>query len=427
MTQTDTTPRPDEQQDKDEQRQALFRLLLFLVVGVIAAAAIGVVKALAVIGAVIVMIMLHELGHFLTAKWAGMKVTEYFLGFGPRLWSTRRGETEYGVKLFFLLGGYVKIIGMHNLDEVDPADESRTYRQKPFWRRLSVAVAGSTVHFILAFLLLFTLNSFVGVVKPDLQVGAISKLETGQSPAQEAGFQLGDRIVSVDGKKFETWDNLPPYIRERVGQRIDFVVERNGEQVTLSPVAIDRRKANIKGDQLETTKPTGFVGISPTTKVEKTNPITGIGRAAGDLGFYTKETVVALGKMVSADGLSAYGRQLTAGRGAVQPSEDDPRFLSPIGLGRLANSVANSGLRSVLFLLVAINVFVGIFNMIPLLPFDGGHVAIAVYERIRSRRNRPYHVDVAKLMPVTYMVFLVLMFVAVTSMYLDIVRPLSLE
>ena len=423
MTDQEIQPRSEE---KDEQRQALFRFLLVLVAGVFAATAFGIVKALAVIAAVILMIMLHELGHFLTAKWAGMKVTEYFLGFGPRLWSVRKGETEYGVKLFFLLGGYVKIVGMHNLEEVDPEDEPRTYRQKSFPRRLSVAIAGSTVHFILAFLLLWGLNSFVGVVEPDMKVGQISKLENGQSPAEEAGFELGDRIVSVDGKRFAKWDELPPYIKERPGQRIDFVVERDGREVTVSPVAVDRRNVKLKGDR-KYTEPVGFVGISPTTKVEKTDPFTGIGRSAKDLGFYTKETIGALGKMVSADGLSAYGRQLTAGRGAVAPSEDDPRFLSPIGLGRLANTVANSGLRSVLFLLVAINVFVGIFNMIPLLPFDGGHVAIAAYERIRSRRGRPYHVDVAKLMPITYMVFLLLMFVAVTSMYLDIVRPLSLE
>ena len=109
-----------------------------------------------VVIALIVMIMLHELGHFLTAKWSGMKVTEFFLGFGPRLWSVRKGETEYGVKAI-PAGGYVRIIGMSNLEEVDPADEPRTYRQQPFPRRLSVAVAGSTMHFIIAFVLLFVL------------------------------------------------------------------------------------------------------------------------------------------------------------------------------------------------------------------------------------------------------------------------------
>ena len=423
MTHT-LTPRTEEQ---DEQRQALFRLALVLLAGVFAAVAFGIAKAVAVIAAVILMIMLHELGHFLTAKWGGMKVTEYFLGFGPRLWSFRRGETEYGIKLFFLLGGYVKIVGMHNLEEVDPGDEPRTYRQQSFPRRLAVAVAGSTMHFILAFLLLWVLNSFVGLVEPEMRVGQISKLENGQSPAQEVGFRLGDRVVSVDGHRFEKWDQLPPYIKARPGQRITFLVERDGRLETLSATAVDRRKVKLRGGDLTYDKPVGFVGISPSTRVEKTNPVVGVGRAAGDLGYYTKETVAALGKMVSFEGMSAYGRQLTSGRGGARLSENDPRFLSPIGLGRLANTVANEGLRSVLFLLVAINVFVGIFNMIPLLPFDGGHVAIAVYERIRSTRERRYHVDVAKLMPITYMVFLVLMFVAVTSMYLDIVRPLSLE
>src|SRR5207302_1755928 len=133
---------------------------LIIGAGVLAAAATGVTKTLAVIIAIVVMIMLHELGHFATAKWADMKVTEYFLGFGPRLWSVRKGETEYGIKAI-PAGGYVKIIGMSNLEDVDPADEPRTYRQQPFWRRLSVAVAGSTMHFIIALLLLFTLVSFV--------------------------------------------------------------------------------------------------------------------------------------------------------------------------------------------------------------------------------------------------------------------------
>ncbi|HUS61132.1 MAG TPA: site-2 protease family protein, partial [Acidimicrobiales bacterium] len=132
-----------------ERRKGFTRLLIIIVALVAGSLYFGVVRTVAVIAAVILMIMLHELGHFATAKWSGMKVTEYFLGFGPRIWSVRKGETEYGIKAI-PAGGYVKIIGMNSLEEVDPADEPRTYRQQPYWQRLMVVCAGSTVHFIIA-------------------------------------------------------------------------------------------------------------------------------------------------------------------------------------------------------------------------------------------------------------------------------------
>src|SRR3712207_5048135 len=145
-------PEPRSRAAVDEQVQprtgSFVGLALILALFALAGIA-GGLNLLVIIAAIVVMIFLHELGHYLTAKWAGMKVTEFFIGFGPRIWSFRRGETEYGVKAI-PAGGYVKIIGMHNLEQVDPADEARTYRQQPFWRRLSVAVAGSTMHFIIA-------------------------------------------------------------------------------------------------------------------------------------------------------------------------------------------------------------------------------------------------------------------------------------
>ncbi|HYE76721.1 MAG TPA: site-2 protease family protein, partial [bacterium] len=199
----------------EDQRAALIRLALIVVGTAVAALVTGVVRTALVVLALIVMVVLHELGHFLTAKWAGMKVTEFFFGFGPRLWSVRRGETEYGVKAL-PLGGYCKIPGMTNLEKVDPSEEPRTYRQQPYWRRLSVAVAGSTVHFVLAFLLLYVMFAAVGVVDYDRelpQVGEISRLETGPSPAQRAGFRVGDRLVSYDGVPFRDFDGLRDHIR----------------------------------------------------------------------------------------------------------------------------------------------------------------------------------------------------------------------
>jgi membrane-associated protease RseP (regulator of RpoE activity) len=416
--------------DPSEQRSALIRLGLIVGAGILAAAVTGVTKTVAVVLAIVVMIMLHELGHFATAKWADMKVTEYFLGFGPRLWSIRRGETEYGVKAI-PAGGYVKIIGMSNLEEVAPEDEARTYREKPYWRRLSVAVAGSTVHFIFAFILLWLTFSTIGIQgqTPQLKVGELTLFKTGQSPAQQAGFKLGDKIVSVDGLHFKSWDDLPPYIQSHTDQKLTFVVERGGQQVTLTPTPVDRRTIEIQGgDPNKPTEPSGFIGIGPSFPILKYGPISSIGRAEGEFGSEVRQTVDALGSLVTFKGIRGYSSQFT-GPSNAPADPNAPRFLSPVGLVRVAGAVAHNGIRDVLRLLIAINIFVGIFNMVPLLPLDGGHVAIATYEKIRSlfRGGRAYHADVAKLMPLTYLVLLLLVGLGASSLYLDIVHPINLH
>jgi membrane-associated protease RseP (regulator of RpoE activity) len=420
---TDTTaPTPS------DARAALVRLVAVVAAAVLAAVLSGVTATVLVVFALIVMVMLHELGHFLTAKAAGMKVTEFFVGFGPKLWSVRRGETEYGVKAI-PAGGYCKIVGMSNLEKVDPADEPRTYREKPYWRRLSVGVAGSAMHFLIAFVLLYATLSFVGVVRYDRElprIGTISRLETGPSPAQRAGFRVGDRIVSYDGAPFTGWDGLRTHIRANPGRPVTFEVRRDGRVVTLTATPVDLAKARVAGAQGPVLPPGqsyGFVGIGPAFPVERAGPIEGLGRTVRGMGRATGETVKALGALFSPHGVSSYTKQLT-GRD-VKPAPDQPRFLSPVGFVRVAGQAAHSGLRDVLVLLFSINIFVGIFNMIPLLPLDGGHVAIATYERARSRGGRRYRVDVARLMPVTYAVFLVIVTIGLSSLYLDIVRPIA--
>src|SRR3954447_17385336 len=169
-----------------DNRERLIRLGYFVAIILVLAIVTGFSPFLGVIGALIAIVMLHEFGHFVTAKWAGMKVSEYFFGFGPRLWSIKKGETEYGIKAI-PVGGYVRILGMNNLEQVDPADEPRTYRQKSFPRKLSVAVAGSFMHFLMAFLLLVVIWTAVGIPKPTTRLGTIygaGAKGTEQSPAQ---------------------------------------------------------------------------------------------------------------------------------------------------------------------------------------------------------------------------------------------------
>ncbi|MHB8296349.1 MAG: M50 family metallopeptidase [Acidimicrobiales bacterium] len=404
----------------------LVGLVVVLATGVVLASLAGALGTLAVIAAVVAMIMLHELGHFLTAKASGMKVTEYFLGFGPRLWSFRRGETEYGVKAI-PAGGYVKIIGMNNLEQVDPGDEARAYRQQPFLQRLVVASAGSAVHFMLAFLLLWSLLAVVGLTdysKPLLQVGSLSRLTTGQSPAERAGFKVGETILSVNGRRFASWDQLVTYVRSRPGRKLDFAVSLHGTRRILKVVPVNLSAVQVKGGAplAAKGKPTGFIGIGPTFATQRLGPLAAVGKAGVGLAQATVGTVQGLGNVFSFHGMASYVAQLASPAAKVPKST--PQFASPVGIVQLASYAAHSGMRSVLALLATINVFVGVFNMFPMLPLDGGHVAVAVYERARSRKGRQYHADVSKLLPAVYLVVVVILFLGVTSLYMNISHPL---
>ena len=204
VTRSGRTPRPSRPDgpSRPGRRTALRRcgrLARCVVVAVVLAAFVThTTSVLIVVVALVIMIMLHELGHLLTAKWGGMKVTEYFLGFGPRLWSIRRGETEYGIKAI-PAGGYVKILGMTSAEEVDPADEPRTYRQRPFHNRLLVAVAGSAMHGVMAFVLLWGLFVFIGAPQGNaVAISGFAPLAHNVDPARAAGLAAGDVVERVE-------------------------------------------------------------------------------------------------------------------------------------------------------------------------------------------------------------------------------------
>ena len=415
--------------DPNEQRAALVRLALIVAAAAIAGVALGIGTVLLVILALIVMIMLHEFGHFLTAKWGGMKVTEYFLGFGPKLWSIRKGETEYGVKAL-PLGGYVKIPGMNNLEEVDPRDEPRTYRQAPYGWRLAVGLAGSSMQFILAIVLLFALNAWVGLPnynKPTTKIEQVLALSSGESPAQKAGFRPGDVIVAIDGTSFATWTDMTTFIKAHPDQTLDVTVRRHGELLTLRPTTVDLSKVDIKNFPVASrpTVPTGFLGLSAAPTIERAGPVTGVGRAFLDFGRTVKDSVSSIIHLFSPSGLSSYAKTLSGGNSS---GSQGPRTISIVGAVNVASlATASMGFRGFLLVFIPIDIFIGLINLLPLLPFDGGHVAIATYEWIRSRPGRRYYADAAKLLPVTYTVVTILLFVFAVTVVNDISHPVHIN
>jgi len=408
-----------------------------VVAGAIVAAIVEprVTATIAVIVSFFVMIMLHELGHFVMAKRSGMKVTEFFVGFGPRLWSVKKGETEYGLKAI-VAGGYCRIIGMNNLDPVEPGDEDRAYSAKPFHQQLGVAVAGSTVHFIIAIVLMFFVLWQAGNPNSPKVQPVFDTVSSGL-PAANAGLRAGDRVLSIDGRRVTSWEQVRKTVEGSAGVPLRITVERDGTTRTFT--VTPRVNQDLPGHQ-------GQLGVSAKVVLEPLSLPSSVTHAFTETYDTAKLSVGALGKIFSPSGVRAYTDNLTGnhhvssssggttsnapatgtgnGSSSSGNSDDSVRFISPLGFFRLAGQAVQVGWVSVFLLLIVINVFVGVFNMVPLPPFDGGLVAIAIYEKVASMvRRKRVQVDMRKLIPVTAVVVAVLLFIGVSALFLDIVRP----
>ena len=477
-----------------------------------------------IVSAILVMIFLHELGHFVMARRAGMKVTEFMIGFGPRIWSFRRGEVEYGIKAI-PAGAYVKILGMANIEEVAPEDESRTYRQKGYLARMGVAVAGSTMHFILALLLCTAALVTMGSV--DETNWAVSSVAP-SSAADISGVRPHDRIVAIDGVPVGTHDEMATEAKKRPGKTVAVTIVRNGHRrdltATITPrfnfygtigedvVAYGNERGGVSlslggggaielqgfrdGDQVVTAD-----GVSISSVEDLRRVITARAAASsGEVHLAVRRTgfdspinlTLNLGTAMAADPLVGFlgvGRELVpqpmgithavpqsfvwfgtvgwqsmkglahffspSSLGAfferaisTRPGEthvsnrpetavaaahdtqqrDGNRVVSIVGAVVAGEKLAQNGWGNVLMFLAALNLVIGIFNLLPLPPFDGGHVAIGTYEKIRElvrRDGKRYLVDFNKVMPVATAVVVIMALVGVMAIYLDLADPIK--
>jgi membrane-associated protease RseP (regulator of RpoE activity) len=389
--------------------------------------------------ALLVSVMLHELGHFLTAKKFHMRVTQFFVGFGRTLWSTIRGETEYGVKAL-PLGGFVKITGMTSIEDVDVADEPRSFRSKPGWQRIIVLAAGSFMHFVLALFLFFlvgfaigqptnynarntnVVSSITSCVPRNIQAAdsanPCSGASAGKSPAAIAGLRRGDKIIAVDGRPVGTWNQLHTALTGLpTNASVPVVIQRGGHVVQLHATL-----AKIPGRSVP------FLGVDPVL-YQRTTFIGGWSYAGNQFASTITGSASAIARLPSAvPDLFSQNRAHTA---AGQVS-------SVVGVGNVTGQVVQAALPwqvklAVVFEIVAsLNIFVGVFNLLPLLPLDGGHLAVVIFERIRAWFNRlrgrpdPGLVDIQRLVPVSLLVFAVLVGFSTLLIAADIFNPVHL-
>ncbi|HET9859534.1 MAG TPA: site-2 protease family protein [Nocardioidaceae bacterium] len=411
---------------------------------------------------------LHEVGHMVPAKKFGVKVTQYFIGFGNTVWSRQKGETEYGVKAI-PLGGYVKLVGMlppgpdddptklrksntgmftqlisdaraAEYELVEPGDEKRLFYRLPWWKKVIVMAGGPMVNLVLAFLLFGSVFMLYGVLEPRTTVNDVSDCVIAateaepdrvctdadpMAPAAQAGLKEGDKIVGFNGSEVTSWAQLTELIRANDAGNATIVYERDGERhTTTTNTTVSARPSMEDPDEFVQV---GFLGVEPVSVRETKGPVFVVTTMAD----YTWETVKALGEMpVKLVGVAK------AALGLEERQADSP--MSVVGASRVAGEISSAhevpiGDRFIglVMLLGGINLFVGMFNFIPLLPLDGGHIAGALYEAVRRgfakvfRRPDPGYFDVAKLLPVAYVMAGVILVMSVVLIYADIVAPVQ--
>ena len=374
---------------------------------------------LAFVVALLFSVMVHEFGHYITARKYGMWVSEFFVGFGKRIWSVQRGETEFGVKAI-PAGGYCKIEGMSPNDEMPQGQEERAFYKASSGKKLIVLGAGSFLHFVLGFVLLFTLFAGIGTN----QVLPVINEVVPNSAAQAAGIQAGDEVVSINGKRVTEWYKDVEVIRESQGAELTLVLNRNGEEVVVSTAA---RLTDIDGTKRY------VLGIVNEVGLERSSVLVSIKNSATVTKGFLVESVKSLGKLPE---------KIPALWGATVRGEerDANGLVGVVGVARVSGEAVGSDkltpmerLATFVLIVASLNIFVGVFNLLPILPLDGGHMAVAIADSIRAffarlgGRPRPAPIDVTVLTPITMVVFVVLATLTLLLLVADVINPVTLN
>ena len=374
---------------------------------------------LAFVVALLFSVMVHEYGHYITARKYGMRVSEFFVGFGKRIWSVQRGETEFGVKAI-PAGGYCKIDGMSPNDEMPEGQEDRAFYKASSAKKLVVLGAGSFLHFVLGFVLLFSLFAGIGTN----QVLPVINEVVPNSAAQAAGILPGDEVVSINGKQVTEWYKDVEVIRESQGAELTLVLSRDGEEVVVSTAA---RLTDIDGTKRY------VLGIVNDVGLKRSGLFVSLKNSATVTQGFLTESVKSLGKLPE---------KIPALWGATVRGEerDANGLVGVVGVARVSGEAVGSDkltpmerLATFVLIVASLNIFVGVFNLLPILPLDGGHMAVAIADAIRAfiarlrGRPRPAPIDVTVLTPITMVVFVVLATLTLLLLVADVINPVTLN
>jgi membrane-associated protease RseP (regulator of RpoE activity) len=395
---------------------------------------LSIIGVLAFVVALLTSVMIHEAGHYLTAKKFGMKVTEFFLGFGQKIWSIQRGETEFGLKAI-PAGGYCKIVGMSPREELSAADADRAFIKGSIAQRLIVLGAGSFLHFVIGFVLLITLFAGVGITSVTNQVQKVSECvpqtatevcsaTSTPSPAKNAGVLAGDKLVKINGESFKEWSDAVAVIRANAGKQLEIVIDRNGD---LIPLLVTPATRMVDG------KAIGVLGVINEIGTVRFNPILATQKSITFGGDILANSVTSLIKLPSK--IPDLLAQTFGAR------ERDPEGLvGVVGVARVSGETASTGklttnekIATFVLIVASLNIFVGMFNLLPLLPLDGGHMAVAIADGIRNfwakRRGlpKPAPIDVERLTPITMIVFVLMAGLSIVLLAADIFNPIRLN
>lgn len=386
-----------------------------------------------------VSVALHEAGHMLTAKAFGMRVRRYFIGFGPTVVSTTKGGTEYGIAAL-PFGGFCDIAGMTAQDpQLTPEEEPHAMYRKPWWQRVAVMSGGILMNLFLGFMILYLLAVVSGIPNPYAdrtptvrevsctsdQLDAKTLAEcSGPGPAGQAGVEPGDRILAVDGEPLQSFVELREYVLERPGQTIALEIER-GEERLLIDVPVDTVKRLGADGQVYDAGAVGMSGAPVVDAVKRFGPVEAVpaaGRLSGEM------------LKASVEGLVAFPSKIPGVVGSIFGGERDAEGpISVVGASRTGGELVERSLWNVFFsMLASLNFFLALFNLVPLPPLDGGHIAVVLYEQVRNliRRLRglppagPVNYD--KLLPLTYAMATLLLLVGVLVMVADVVNPVRI-